>query len=235
MIRRFFLLAMIAGLSGCSSTEYIAQRSHRIIFFGDSITQQGAAPDGYVSLVRDSLAALGYSYEVIGAGISGNKISDLLSRADNDVLSKQPTIVVIYIGINDVWHFEFTSRGLSGTPKDKFESGLNELIGKLRSAGAQIILCTPSVIGEKKNGANKYDSMLDEYSTISRRVAAETGSALCDLRNAFREHLESNNPSDAEKEVLTTDGVHLNNAGNRFVAAQMMKAIDGMGLFFPLK
>jgi hypothetical protein len=91
------------------------------------------------------------------------------------------------------------------------------------------------VIGEKKNGTNKYDSMLDEYSAVSRRVAAGTGSALCDLRSAFREHLLSNNLADAEKGILTTDGVHLNTSGNRFVAAQMMKALDGMGLFFPLK
>ena len=41
--------------------------------------------------------------EVIGAGISGNKVPDLEKRLERDVLSKKPTIVVIYIGIRAYW------------------------------------------------------------------------------------------------------------------------------------
>lgn len=225
----------ILMITGCSSHEQALNPAHRIIFFGDSITEQGAKPGGYVSVARDMLASMGYEYDVIGAGISGHKIDDLLARAERDVISKKPSIVVIYIGINDVWHYEFASRGLSGTSKERFESGLNELIAQIRASGAQTVLCTPSVIGEKLNGANKYDTMLDEYSAISRRVAAQTGSPLCDLRTAFLEHLRSNNPSDSGQDILTNDGVHLNAAGNRFVAEQMVKVLDGMGLFFPAK
>jgi len=44
--------------------------------------------------------------EVIGAGISGNKVPDLQRRLERDVLKKKPTVVFIYIGINDVWHGE---------------------------------------------------------------------------------------------------------------------------------
>src|SRR6202012_5324185 len=99
--------------------------------------------------------------EVIGAGISGNKVPDLQRRLDKDVLAKKPTLVVIYIGINDVWHGE--TDPARGTPKEKFEAGLKDIIGKIQAAGGRVVLCTPTVIGEKKAGTNKLDARLDEY------------------------------------------------------------------------
>lgn len=236
MIKNIIALVITMMMfSGCTSREQSLHPSHRILFFGDSITELGVQPGGYVSIIRDSLSSFGLPYEVIGAGISGNKVNDLLDRVEKDVLSKRPTIVVIYIGINDVWHYEFASRGLTGTPKDQFASGLKTLIGTIRSAGALVVLCTPTVIGEKKNGSNKYDAMLEEYSGVSRSVSFETGSSLCDLREAFKDSIEANNPADIEKNILTYDGVHLNDAGNRLVAAQILNVLDGLGLFFPQK
>jgi hypothetical protein len=44
----------------------------RIIFFGDSITQQGVSKNGYVTLIKKSLDST--KYDVIGAGIGGNKV-----------------------------------------------------------------------------------------------------------------------------------------------------------------
>jgi len=220
-------------LFGCSSREQTTKSSERIIFFGDSITELGIKPNGYVSLVHDSLKTIGYHYDVIGAGVSGNKINDLLDRVEKDVIAKKPSIVVVYIGINDVWHFAFASRGLTGTPKNKFEEGLKNLILQIQSNGAKVILCTPSVIGEKNDGSNPNDILLDEYSAISRKIAAETGSTLCDLRKEFLSYLHHYNLSNAEQGILTYDGVHLNDTGNHFVAEQIVKTLDGLGLFFP--
>lgn len=195
----------------------------RIVFLGDSITQGGNKPGGYVSLVREAIAAAlpGQGVEVIGAGISGNKVPDLEKRLDRDVLARKPTTVVVYIGINDVWH---SQRG-QGTPKEAFEKGLRSLVERIRAGGARVILCTPSVIGEKPTGANPLDGMLDEYSTVTRGVAAELKTGLLDLRKAFVDHLAGANATKADKGTLTTDGVHLNAAGNRFVADRMLEAL----------
>ncbi|QEL15352.1 SGNH/GDSL hydrolase family protein [Limnoglobus roseus] len=202
------------------------KKGERIVFLGDSITQGGVSPKGYVTVVKNTLAEKhkDLGIEVIGAGIGGNKVPDLQKRLEKDVLAKKPTLVVIYIGINDVWHGE--KDPAKGTSKEKFEAGLKEIIGKIKDAGARVVLCTPSVIGEKKAGANKLDKQLDEYSEISRKVAKETGSTLCDLRKAFTEHLEKANKDDAESKVLTSDRVHLNDAGNKFVADTILATID---------
>ncbi|WP_254509571.1 DUF459 domain-containing protein [Anatilimnocola floriformis] len=195
----------------------------RVVFLGDSITQGGVSPNGYVTLIKQQLENLPLDppVEVIGAGISGNKVPDLQNRLERDVLSKKPSIVFIYIGINDVWH----SESGKGTSKDDYEKGLKEIIGKIEGVGGKVILCTASVIGEKNDGSNKLDKMLDEYCEISRSVAKDTKVQLLDLRKAFRDHLKENNKDNKEAGILTGDRVHLNNAGNRFVANQMLAAL----------
>ncbi len=203
------------------------KKGDRVVFLGDSITQGGDSHDkGYVRLIRKTLtekhADLGI--EVIGAGISGNKVPDLQRRLEKDVLAKKPTIVVIYIGINDVWHGE--SDPAKGTLPDAFAAGLKDVIGKCQAAGATVVICTPTVIGEKKDGGNSLDKRLDEYADISRNLAKELKLPLCDLRKAFLDHLKNHNPGNADQGILTSDRVHLNDAGNKFVADTMLKVLD---------
>ncbi|WP_145048833.1 SGNH/GDSL hydrolase family protein [Lignipirellula cremea] len=220
------LALLVAGSSGVSRAGEPAlqlKKGERIVFLGDSITQAGDRSDkGYVRLIRQELAEKypDLGIEVIGAGISGNKVPDLQRRLERDVTSKKPTIVFIYIGINDVWHGE--KDPARGTTPEAFESGLKDVIARCQEAGAQVVLCTPTVIGEKANGTNSLDKKLDQYADISRGVAKELKLPMCDLRAAFVDHLKEHNTEDKEKGVLTSDRVHLNEAGNRFIADVML-------------
>lgn len=203
------------------------KKGDRIVFLGDSITEAGAGQGGYVTLVREALDKehKDLGIEIIGAGISGHKVPDLEKRLERDVLSKKPTVVVIYIGINDVWH----SQSGKGTPKEAYQAGLKNLIGQIQKAGGRVILCTASVIGEKTDGSNALDKMLDEYCEISRGVATKEKVQLLDLRKAFLDHLKEHNKGNKEQGILTGDRVHLNPEGNKFVAAQMLSALTAGG------
>jgi len=194
-----------------------------VVFLGDSITQQGEGPNGYVTLVRKALKTKRPSSDIkiIGAGIGGHKVPNLEERLDRDVLTHKPDVVVIYIGINDVWH----SIRNEGTPIDRFETGLKNLITRCHDAGARVLLATPSVIGERHDGSNDLDDMLKEYAAVSRRVAAQSECALLDLQEAFVNHLKHYNLANDPKGILTTDGVHLSDAGNRFVAVKMLQGL----------
>jgi lysophospholipase L1-like esterase len=215
--------AELQGIDALTAKTSSLAKDEVIAFFGDSITQGGARPGGYCRLIGEAIEKqrpeLGV--KIVYAGISGHKVPDLQRRLERDVLAKKPTIVFIYIGINDVWH---STRG-RGTPKDKFDAGLRELIKKITATNARIVLCTPSTIGEKTDGSNALDPMLEEYSKISRKVASDTGVTLCDLRKAFIDHLKKHNPDNKSRGILTGDGVHLNAAGNQFVAAQAAEAM----------
>ncbi|MCP6423586.1 GDSL-type esterase/lipase family protein, partial [Klebsiella pneumoniae] len=79
------------------------------------------------------------------------------------------------------------------------------------------VLCTPSVIGEKKTGENPLDAELDKYAQGIRELAAKNNIPLCDLRKAFADYEAANNTANAEKGVLTSDGVHMNDEGNSFL------------------
>jgi len=196
----------------------------RIVFFGDSITQAGVGPTGYITKMSQIISSEGLSgkYELIGAGIGGNKVYDLYLRHEDDVLAKKPSIVIIYIGINDVWH-KTTSR--TGTDADKFERFYNALIKKIQSTGSQVVICTPTVIGEKFDNTNENDGDLNYFSGLIRKIAETNQVKLIDLRKAFMDYESKNNIENKASGVLTTDRVHLNEAGNTFLAETMWAEI----------
>lgn len=227
IVRSMLLLPLLAlTITSCTGGRMALHEGERIVFFGDSITELGVKPNGYVTLIREAIAARhpNYAIEVIGAGISGNKVPDLQKRLARDVINLKPRIVVVYIGINDVWHW--TMKNLKGTSKEEYEAGLREIIARIQYSGADVILCTPSVIGEKHDGTNPQDEMLEEYAGISRRVAFALGVRLCDLRKAFHDYLVLNNMENKPQGILTRDGVHLNDEGNKFVAQELLKFLD---------
>jgi len=234
MFLRFYSICVLvlvaaAGFAGEQAQVKPLVKDDKIVFLGDSITQGGGGAKGYITLATKAITTAhpDFGLTTVNAGISGNKVPNLQSRLEKDVLSKKPTIVFIYIGINDVWHWKKQPDGTmtGGTPKDKYEEGLKDIIARITQAGARAILCTPSVIGEKAAGTNNSDAMLEEYAELSRKVAAETKTQLVDLRKAFLEYLKANNPENKDRGILTGDGVHLNEAGNRLVAEQMLKAL----------
>lgn len=225
LIAAAVVFVLTAPLRAADDSTVPLKKADRIIFLGDSITAGGGGANGYITLIKKAIDEKNkdLGIETVNAGISGNKVPDLQKRVEKDVIGRKPNVVFIYIGINDVWHGE--KDPARGTPKDKFEAGLKEVIGKITDSGAKVVLCTPTVIGEKKDGGNKLDKQLDEYADVSRKVAKELKLPLCDLRKAFVEHLKETNKDDKASGVLTGDGVHLNPAGNKLVADTMLKLL----------
>lgn len=207
-----------------SSAFTIQQKKQRIVFFGDSITQAGVQPTGYITRMNEMLKQKGKdaNYELIGAGIGGNKVYDLYLRLEEDVLSKNPDVVVIWIGVNDVWHKQSSG---TGTDADKFERFYEALIRKLKAQNIEVVLCTPSAIGERTDYTNQLDGDLNKYSEIIRKLAVSHKLKIIDLRKAFLEFNLANNKENKESGILTSDRVHLNEKGNQFVAEQMMKIL----------
>ena len=206
----------------------------KIVFLGDSITQQAEDfEDGFISLIRQNL--IQDKFELVGKGISGNKVSDLLTRYKSDVIDLDPDIVFIYIGINDVWHkYDFGT----GSDIDLYEKGLRTIISDIKSLGSKIVLCTPTVIGENTGDfvlgnqfkdvetMEKMNGDLDTFSEVVRKLSNEYETELLDLRKIFMDYLAENNINNDAAGILTTDGVHLNEQGNKLIADQMIKFIN---------
>ncbi|MBB5394101.1 SGNH/GDSL hydrolase family protein [Mucilaginibacter sp. AK015] len=196
----------------------------KIVFFGDSITEYGVKPDGFITLFQQMLKdnKQDGNYETAGAGIGGNKIYDLYLRYEDDVLTKNPDMVVIWVGVNDVWHKRLFG---TGTDWDKFARFYTALIKKIQAKGIKVTICTPASIGEKTDYSNELDGDLNRYSQIIRDVAAQNNCGLVDFRKLFHEYAVKNNPQNKDRDILTVDGVHLNATGNKLVADVLYKTL----------
>jgi lysophospholipase L1-like esterase len=219
-MKRIKLLLLLPVLMMVLLFSAMNYKPKKVILFGDSITEFGLRPGGYVDLLKKDLDPA--KYEIIGSGIGGNKVYDLYLRMEEDVLNKKPDLVLIYIGVNDVWHKQ---QHKTGTDYPKFIKFYQALINKIQAAGAKVVLCTPAVIGEKKNGGNEQDAELDKYSGAIRELAAKNKLPIADLRKLFTTYEQEHNPDNLEKGVLTTDGVHLNDKGNRTLADTLLPFI----------
>ncbi len=207
-----------------ASTSMFMQKTTHIVFFGDSITQAGVQPNGFITKIGETLTQKGLAaqYLLTGAGIGGNKIYDLYLRMDDDVLAKNPDVVVIWVGVNDVWH-KATSG--TGTDADKFEKFYIAVINKLQAKKIRVIVCTPATIGEKSDYTNQQDGDLNKYSQIIRDIAKSYHCSTIDFRSIFHSYELQNNPSNKDRGILTVDGVHLNDQGNQLVADEMLKVL----------
>lgn len=204
----------------------------RICFLGDSITQ---ADPGYTRLVAAMLTAAhpGLSLEFVYAGIGGNRIGDLLARLDRDVLEPEPNWVTVSIGINDVWHRH--SGASAGTSDRDFEAGYRELLSRLMAAGIQPIVLTPTVIHEDADSVENRElrTLVGQQRAICRALQCR----LCDLNTVFAEAIAARRRavpegawplgSDGRTRFFTTDGVHLNAAGNALVALALLRTLEG--------
>ena len=228
-MKRILILLVVVMVSCTNSNK-------KVVFLGDSITQNAVINSekfkGFISLLGENVDQ---NTELIGKGIGGDKVSDLLTRYRDDVIKLNPDMVFIYIGINDVWHkYDYGT----GTDIDLYENGLRQIIADLKENGAEVILCTPTVIGENKgeftlvNQFKDIETMeimnndLDDYSDVIRKLSREFDTKLLDLRKIFMQYISENNPENKSKGVLTTDGVHLNNLGSKLIANEMIKFIN---------
>ena len=234
------------------SCNYVNEDKFKIVFLGDSITEAGVydkevgveyngelvSPDytGFITILSQSIPE---KTELVGKGISGDKVSDLLTRYKKDVIDLDPDIVFIYIGINDVWHkYDFGT----GSDIDLYENGLRQIISEIQKIGSRVVLCTPTVIGENHGDftlANEYvehyrdaktmedmNNDLDAFSDVVRKLSSEYNTGLIDLRKVFISYISENNPTNKPSGILTYDGVHLNDLGNKLIADQMINFIN---------
>tara|TARA_Y200000002_G_scaffold44642_1_gene32320 strand:- start:243 stop:971 length:729 start_codon:yes stop_codon:yes gene_type:complete len=242
-MKKIIILFFLTAIISCSDSN------NKVVFLGDSITENATSIKGdtltfangaifvpkYTGFISRIKEKIGEDIELIGKGIGGDKVSDLLTRYRNDVIQLNPDIVFIYIGINDVWHkYDFGT----GSDIDLYEKGLRQIIGDIKNIGAEVILCTPTVIGENKGEftlVNQFkdietmqimNSDLDAYSDVIRKLSSEFNTELIDLRKIFMNYISENNPNNDPSGITTYDGVHLNDQGNKLIADEMLRFIN---------
>ncbi|WP_207492758.1 SGNH/GDSL hydrolase family protein [Aridibaculum aurantiacum] len=220
-LKLFFIAAFVFAMILMGSN--MKRKKKRLIFFGDSITEAGTRPGGYIAVISEHIRgeSMGEYLEIINSGRGGHGVHDLIRRLDHDVLLNEPKVVVLFIGINDVWH-----KQEHGTAEalQSFRENYDKLLQKMKLANIPVIACTPTTIGETVAGNQHFWNDLEAYTQAIKELAANHDIPVVDLHAAFMQYYQSV-PSTQNEGILTTDGVHLNVAGNKLVGDEIWKVL----------
>lgn len=215
------ILASMAALfcaAALTGSELKIKNGESLAFLGDSITQQGwTNPYGYLHLVGTALKSKGVEIKIIPAGISGHKSTDMNARMERDVVKKKPVWMTLSCGVNDVWH------GAHGVSLDRYKKEITSILDKADKAGIKVIVLTATMI--KEDAQNDLNKKLIPYNEFLRQIARERKYLLADL-NADMQKIVAESKAKNPKyrgNFLTSDGVHMADAGNEMMARGILK------------
>jgi lysophospholipase L1-like esterase len=195
--------------------------TNRFVFIGDSITDAGRLQDpdglgdGYVRLIARTL---GSGAEIVNTGVSGDRIGDLAGRWSRDALEPEPTLLTVYVGINDTWR-----RYDSGdaTTAERFETVYSGLLDIAQDAGIErLVLVEPFLLPLDQSQSAWLEDLEGKQAAV-RRLAHMHQAVLVPLHEPFRLAALSDRP-----EALAGDGVHPSPAGSRLIADAWLEATE---------
>ncbi len=199
-----------------------------IVVLGNSITELGEKPDGYVNILRKTMAVMYPQMRVyfVNSGYSGHKSTEMEARFQSDVVELEPDWVIISVGVNDVWHgflaVERNRPDLSSVPLPTFKEKVTLMVQRAQAKNIKVAIMTTTVI--KENLSSPENKALEPYNQALREIAKRYHCLLIDQNAAFRKAIESaKKDSLADRGFLTYDGVHLSAAGNRLMAQTILK------------
>ncbi|HYE22641.1 MAG TPA: GDSL-type esterase/lipase family protein [Verrucomicrobiae bacterium] len=105
-----------------------AKTGTNIIFFGDSLVEGvgASSKNDLVSVLSEMI-----DEPIINAGVSGDTTRTALVRINEDVLSKDPKVVIVLLGGNDY---------LLRYPKEETENNMITIIDQIRSKNAAVLV-----------------------------------------------------------------------------------------------
>ena len=195
-----------------------------LVFAGDSITDAGhlTRPEsplgiGYVSVIAAELEGRGDARRVVNAGISGDRAVDLQARWDSDVLSYEPSVLTIYVGVNDTWR---RYDGGIETPAADFEQTYRDLLERAQAAGvSRIILMEPFVTPVNVEQSGWLDDLRAKRLVVGR-LANDYGATFIGLHELLREEARVHGA-----ESIAADGVHPTARGHELIAKAWLAAL----------
>jgi acyl-CoA thioesterase-1 len=202
-----------------------------VLFYGDSITDAGRNRDaaagepsgwgnGYVHQIAARLSCdlADYNLTFSNKGIGGNRIYDLESRLESDVLFLKPDWVSILIGINDTWR-RYDSGLLSET--DLFAASYARILEKLEKASIQTILLEPFLLPVPEDRHSWREDLNPKIDAI-RNLARDFGTPYLPLDGLFAAA-----STKREAAFWLPDGVHPSPMGHALIAQEWIEAIIG--------
>ncbi len=213
-----------------------------ILFQGDSITDTGRARGTTETpLIANDSAALGSGYaaktatmlltqhselnlNIHNRGISGNRITNMRDRWQEDCLDLKPNILSILIGVNDTWHGVANGVPEQGVSLDAFGHILQELIATTRNTlpNIELVICEPFTTEAGAVLELNFHPDIDDRREIVRSIAKEHADVFVPFQDLF-----DNLCKQAPPAHWASDGVHPTDVGHAKMAEFWMQCVCG--------
>jgi lysophospholipase L1-like esterase len=208
------------------------QQGYTILFQGDSITDGNRTRNndwnhimghGYQYIISGNLWCDNASKQIkiFNRGVSGNKVTDLAARWQQDTLDLQPDLLSILIGINDV---SALLNGDKNYSAEAYETGYRALLNSTKQAlpQLQLVLCEPFVlpVGKIKDNWELYSLEVKKRQQVVKQLSVEFNAIHVAFQNTFNKALEK-----APAGYWIWDGVHPMPAGHTLMAREWTKQV----------
>ena len=227
LLRLLCAMGLMCG-SAWSAGDFYLKDGDRVVFYGDSITDQRL----YTVLTEDFVVTRYPKLNVtfIHSGWGGDKVTGggggpIQVRLERDVIAYRPTVMTVMLGMNDGQYRPETE----DTDKVFFD-GYKTIINTVRAALPQIRITAiePSPYDDVTRAPlfpGGYNSVLQHFGKWIVGYAKEANLDVADLNTGVVEMLtnaKSEQPEEAQK--IIPDRVHPNIAGHLIMAEQLLKA-----------
>jgi lysophospholipase L1-like esterase len=233
MSPRITLLASLCLLASgplrsAPADSFFLHDHDRVVFYGDSITQDG----GYGLLVEEyartrypALDLRFYNAGVGGDRVDGGAAGPRDLRVERDAVRLHPTVVTIMLGMNDGSY-----RPFDPAIQEHFAAGYRTIVDTLRKElpGVRIFLIIPSPfddVSRPPQFPSGYDSVLRRLGETVTAIAAEDHLDTVDFGGPLNSGIAAvlgHNPELAR--TLLPDRVHPSRAGHMVLGAALLRA-----------
>ena len=204
-----------------SHADPILKSGDRVVFYGDSITEQRLYTRYIQQYIYCRYPKLKINF--YNAGWSGDTTGGALKRLDRDVLVLKPTVVTLFFGMNDG---RYTNTAPAIT--DLYRQNLEAIITKLQANNVRVIVFTPGAVDPDRNprlGEVHYNDNLAALSQAAIDLAKKHNCAYVDVHTPMLAYQAAHKARDP-KFFMINDGVHPNPSGHLVMANIMLAGFN---------
>lgn len=223
------LLALLLATSvAWAQGDFYLKDGDRVVFYGDSITDQRLYTTYAETYVVTRFPALRVTFVHSGVGgdrVAGGWAGPIDVRLPRDVFAYKPTVMTIMLGMNDGSYRAFDP-GIFNT----YSTGYQHIIDSVKNAlpGVRVTLIQPSPYDDVTRPVGfegGYNAVLVRYGQFVKELAQKEKLDVADLNTSIVAALEKAKATDAKTaEKIIADRVHPGPGGHLLMAEALLKA-----------
>lgn len=218
----------LLGTFQTARADFALKPNDRVVFYGDSITEQRLYTTFAETYVVTRFPKLPVTFVHSGWGgdrVTGGGGGPIDLRLKRDVLAYKPTVMTIMLGMNDAAYRAF-DQGIFNT----YSTGYNHILDvvKKEDPAVRFTLIQPSPYDDVTRTPTfdgGYNAVLQRYAAFVKDTATAKNATVADLNTPVVTMLQKANGLDAPTaQQIIPDRVHPGPAGHLIMAEALLKA-----------